>query len=189
MNIDRVGLVPFVALLASACGSGDGGSTLNHYGAEISDSVSAIETSLASHRDKVAVQTDLESVRAVEQHHMNEMGMHMGRMEDALNSMKACGSHMNLAGRSDAADQLHTAQGGMRGAMDDASLELSRHLKAMESASDLNTALEEETEHQSAMDDILGGMRMDDDDLGSAMQMMADDGMSMMCAMSSHMHR
>jgi len=189
MNTDRIRLVPFVALLASACGSGDGGSTLNHYGVEISDSVSALETSLASHRDKVAAQTDLESVRGVEQKHMDEMGMHMGRMQDALDSMKACDSHMSMAGRADAVDQLHTAQGGMRGAMDAVSSELDRHLKAMQSAPDLDAAVEEETKHQTTMDGILGGMRTDDDDLGSAMQMMADDGMSMMCAMSSHMHR
>ena len=188
MKCDRARLVPFVALLASACGAGDGDSTLNHYGAEMSESVVGVEASLSSHQDKVLAETDLESLRGMEREHMDDMGMHMGRMQAALDSMKLCGSHMSMTRDSEAVDQLHAAQGAMADAMGSAFAESERHLRAMQGAPDLDAARAEEGHHQVAMDELLGGMRMHDESLGSAMQMMADDGMSMMCPMSSHMH-
>lgn len=191
MKATRTLLVPFVALLASACGGGDDEPTLNHYGAEITESVDAVQAALLSHHEEVLAETDLGRIHDMEAKHMNAMDMSMGRIQDAEDSMALCGDHMmGMAGHMSAAvDNLHAARGAMAGAMDDASAEMKRHSRAMKDASDVDTALAEEHQHQTAMAHVMDSMRMHDQDLGDAMQAMEDDGMSMMCPMNSHMHR
>lgn len=191
MEANRIRLLPFVALLASACGGGDDAPTLNHYGDEITESVDAAEATLLSHHEEVLAETDLDRIHDMEAKHMNAMDMSMARMQDAEDSMALCGDHMmGMAGHMSAAvDNLHAARGAMTDTMEDASAEMERHSRAMKNASDLDTAAAEEHQHQAAMAHVMDSMRMHDEDLDDAMQAMEDDGMSMMCPMNSHMHR
>ena len=189
MKAYQTRFVPLIALLASACGGANDEPTLNHYGDETTESVDAVQASLSSHHAEVLGETDLGRMRSMEQRHKDDMGMHMGRMLDAQDSMELCGQHMSAAGHTDAVKPLHEAQGAMGEAIDDASAEVERHLLAMEDAPDVATALTDEHQHQTAMDQLLDRMRTHDEHLAHAMQAMQDDGISMMCPMNSHMHR
>ena len=63
------------------------------------------------------------------------------------------------------------------------------HMQIMLAAPDLEAALAEERRHQGAMHDLRDTMSTHEQRMGRAMHAMADDGFSMMCPMSSHMHR
>lgn len=189
MKAHRAHLVPIVALLASACGASDHEPTLNHYGDEVTESVDAIQAALSSHHDAVLGETDLQRLLDMEGKHMEDMAMPMGRMQDAEDSMARCGEHMTMAGHADTVAQLHGARAAMAQVMDEASTEIARHMQAMHDAADVDTALAEEHEHQTTMGQALDQMRLHDGALASAMQAMEDAGISMMCPMSSHMHR
>lgn len=184
----RTCLVSWIALVASACGAGDDGSNLSHYGDEMTESVDAVQAALSSHHEQVLAQTDLERVRGVERTHTEEMDMRMNRMQDAEDSMAFCGQHMNTV-QGEAVGRFRGAREGMVEAMDDASTEMARHLEATQAAPDIDTAFAEERQHRTAMVQILGRLQGNDQDIASAMQAMRDDGMSMMCPMASHMHR
>ena len=73
--------------------------------------------------------------------------------------------------------------------MGEASAETARHMQSMHDAADLDAALAEEHGHQGAMGQILERMRMHDGALTGAMHAMEEAGISMMCPVSSHMHR
>jgi hypothetical protein len=189
MKAHRTRLVTFVALLAAACGASDHEPTLNHYGDEMNESVDAIQAALSSHHDAVLGETDLQRLLEMETKHMDDMDMPMGRMQDAEDSMARCGEHMTMAGHTDSVAQLHEARAAMAQVMDEAGTEMARHIQAMHDAADVDTALAEEHGHQTTMGQALDQMRMHDGALAGAMQAMEDAGISMMCPMSSHMHR
>jgi transcriptional regulator with PAS, ATPase and Fis domain len=174
-----------LAFLVSACSDGSGDPTLNHYQEEMARSVDALQTSLDSHRKEVLAETDLGRIRAMEQRHMDAIGMEMDRMLDANEGIGLCTEGMT----GDAVGSLHTAQGMMGMAVDGASTEAQRHSRAMDDADDLDAALTEEREHQTTMRQILDSMHAQDQELETAMHDMQNAHMSMMCPTSSHMHR
>ena len=180
---------PALALLGLACGSGAGGSSLTHYGDELSESVAAVRASLSEHHEAVLGETDLQQIRDLERQHMDTMTMRIGRMQDAQDSMMRCSERMGTLGHMGALRSLDDAQGAMAQVMQGATDAMQRHLDAMEAAADVDTALAEERHHQSETDTLVDSMEHHDDELAHAMQTMQDDGMSMMCPMGSHMHR
>jgi hypothetical protein len=189
MKAHRTALAIVAVLLTSACGASDDEPTLNHYGDEMTESVDAIGAALSSHHEQVLAETDLQRLRDMEGKHMDDMDMPLGDMQDAQDSMEGCGEHMTMAGHADSVAQLHEARSAMATVMGEASAETARHMQAMHDAADLDAALAEEHGHQSAMGPILERMRMHDGSLAHAMQAMEEAGISMMCPMSSHMHR
>lgn len=189
MQAYRIRLAPCIAFFASACGASEAGPTLNHYGGEVTDSVAAVGVALSAHHEEVLVETGLERMRDIEHRHMDDMGMHMGRMLDAQDSMDLCGEHMGTAGHRAPVQPLRDARSAMGEAIDDASAEMERHQQAMDAVADVDTAFAEEHGHQAEMNRILERMRQHDGEISHAMQAMEDDGMSMMCPMDSHMHR
>jgi hypothetical protein len=174
-----------LALLVSACGDGSGDPSLNHYQDEMARSVDALQTSLESHRKEILAETDLGRIRAMEQRHMDVVGMEMDRMLDANDGIGRCTEDMT----GDAVGSLHTAQGMMGRTVDGASTEAQRHSRAMADADDIDAAQTEEREHQTTMKQMLDTMHAQDQQLENAMQDMQDAQMSMMCPTSSHMHR
>ncbi len=177
--------VASLAFLISACGNGSSDPTLNHYQDEMSQSTDALQTSLDSHRKAVLAETDLGRIRAMEQDHMDAMGMDTNRMLDANDGIGLCSEHMS----GDAVGSLRTAQGMMGETIDGTATETNRHFQAMHDADDADTALTEERQHQAAMKQMLDSMHMHDQQLEDAMQEMQDGHMSMMCSASSHRHR
>jgi hypothetical protein len=173
-----------LTFLISACGNGSSEPTLNHYQDEMSQSTDALQTSLDSHRKAVLAETDLGRIRAMEQDHMDAMGMDTNSMLGANDGIGLCSQHMN----GDAVRSLRSAQGMMGETIDGMATETQRHFRAMHDADDVESALAEEQQHQSTMKQMLEGMHTYDQELESAMQEMQDDQMSMMCPSSSHMH-
>ena len=192
MTIYRYVFVPCFALAATACAASDEDPTLNHYGSEMTESVEVLAEELSAHYEQILAETDLGRIQRMEATHMEDMDMDMGRMRDARDSMAACNEHMSNMGnmsQDHARQALHDAQGAMGEVMSEVTGEMERHMNVMDAASTIDSALAEEHQHETAMDGIVGRMRMHDDELGVAMQAMEDEGMSMMCSMTSHMHR
>lgn len=176
--------VASLAFVIAACGNGGGHPTLNHYQDEMSQSTDALQAFLDSHRKAVLAETDIGRIRAMEQGHMDAMGMDMNRMLDANDGIGLCSERMS----GDAVGSLRTAQGMMGETIDGTATETQRHFQAMHDADDADTALTEERQHQATMKQMLDSMHTHDQQLENAMQEMQGAHMSMMCPTSSHMH-
>ena len=166
--------------------------TLTHYGDEISESVDALEQSVAGHREAVLGEMSLMRMGSMERAHMDDVATHMAGMQDAQDSIESCGDHMagsRHAEHMDDVQALHDARGAMADVMQDVENASEHHMKVMLAAPDLEAALAEERRHQAEMEDLMGMMSTHEQSMGRAMHAMADDGFSMTCPMSSHMHR
>ena len=189
MSTHRACVVPALALFAAACAAGDDEPTLNHYADEMAESLEAVQAEVSAHHQQILVQTDVRRVHAMEQQYMDDIAMHVGRMDDAQASMRLCGEHMDMSGETDSLQVLHRARTAVADAIELASNETDHHLQAMQGAPDVRSALNEEHRHQAEMEPLLDRMRMHDEEITWAMQAMEDEGFSMMCQMASHMHR
>jgi seryl-tRNA synthetase len=181
-----------VLLLASACGAEGMDPSLTHYGDEVAESVDAVEESLASHHEVVLGESDLLRIGARERAHMDDVAMRMARMQDAQKSIESCSGRLGGAGHAEHADDieaLNDVRRAMEEAMQDVSEAFENHKLVMLDAPDLEAARVEERRHQAEMQGLVDSMSIRERSMRSAMQAMADDGFSMMCPMSSHMHR
>ena len=187
----RIQFAASATFLIAACGSSDMSSSLNHYSAEIGDSIEGVQAALTAHQKEVLAESDLTRIQAMEQKHTRDMTSRMGMMQDAEDSMNGCGSHMSGMGHMmDTQDtqSLKDAMAHMGQNMEDTTAELGRHSRAMHDAADVDAAHAEEQQHGTAMQHMMDGMRSDHGEITDAMHSMAQHGMSMMCPMSSHMH-
>lgn len=180
----RASQLSIAALLLSSCGSSD--SNLDHYSAELSDSIARVQEVVSMHHQQALDETDIGKLHDLEGRYANDVASRMGGMRDAQNSMRSCAS----CAASDTARplQLCSATNDMGQIMGDATTEMSRHAHAMQAAVDVTAAHAEEEQHGSMMDALFENMLTGDTTIMDAMRAMMDQGASMMCPMHSHMH-
>lgn len=185
MNVPsrRMGMLVTLA----AC-SGSQAPSLSHYADEVSASVDVLQAELMEHHEEALAQTDLDALRALEEHHMDAMVMSMRQMEEAQGSLDFCNARLDVTTEwHDAAASLEQAADGMHEAMDAGDEESQHHWRAMHAASDLEEAYSEEHRHEAAAIELLDRLSDHEAHMMSILAGM-DGGHMMMCPMSTHMH-
>lgn len=175
---------------AVACGSSDddGDSTLNHYNNEIAEAATALEQSTSAHSQLILEQQDLQRMHQIEQQYTEDMTVGIGHMWDACDSMQTCGAFIGMQGPSQPGPRFDSARTAMSEDIDDVSAELDRHWTAMQGTASVDAAWAEEEQHQLTMNGFMDHMWMSEDMLGIALEEMMEQGFSMICPMTTHMH-
>lgn len=179
----------YTASLLAACESGGrDATTLNHYDQEMMKGLDDVELAASSHAEQVLAESDASKIGDLERAHLEYMDERMAAMQDAHASIGRCTDEQSSGPHGDGWQSMHEANAAMGAGMDDILAEMQRHAEAMHDAPDLASMRDEEHAHRTTLDELIGGMRAQDEHMMEIMHGMEADGASMMCSMMSHMH-
>ncbi len=182
MNTERWFIV-VAGLSIVSCG--ESGPTMQHYVAEVGESVDAVQADLSSHHQSALGAQNMTALRSLERDHTLRVQQIMARMHDAQGSIGACAA-MGMHSR---VEQSTWAQdsSAFSDMMQSAEDEMSRHHDAMQAATSLDTARAEERAHRDTMRERMMQLSARRDTMMNEIDGW-DHGEPMMCSTSSHMH-